>query len=364
MTSLTLPQLDGGNLLTHSRMSCAKNCMRRHYYKYELGLRREQTATALRFGSAYHAALEQYDINGGDMDACIATLNTQYADVPAWADADEWHTEREQVAWLFAGHCHRYADDGFEVVATEQVFDLPLVNPDTGGTSTVWRMAGKIDRIVRLPDGRLAVQEYKTCGTDISPDSDYWARLRIDQQISLYMLAAQRLGYDVQTVIYDVTRKPTIQPRSIPIVDQDGHKVVFEADGSRAYLANGKPRQSGDAAKGLTLQSRLEAPAEYGVRLAGDIATRPEHYYARQEIPRLDADLGEFAHELWQIAAMLRESRTHGRWFRNTSACQQFGRCEYFEICTNGGNPEQDGAPAGFGFSRTAHPELTETETY
>ncbi len=49
-------------------------------------------------------------------------------------------------------------------------FDIALVNPETGRPSTNWRLAGVIDRIVRLPDGRLALMEYKTTSRDFAPN--------------------------------------------------------------------------------------------------------------------------------------------------------------------------------------------------
>ena len=44
--------------LSASRMAAFLACPRKHYYQYELGLEREESAPALRFGSAMHRALE------------------------------------------------------------------------------------------------------------------------------------------------------------------------------------------------------------------------------------------------------------------------------------------------------------------
>jgi hypothetical protein len=45
-------------LLTHSRMTKMLSCPRACYFRYEVGLRREADANALRFGSAWHRATE------------------------------------------------------------------------------------------------------------------------------------------------------------------------------------------------------------------------------------------------------------------------------------------------------------------
>ncbi len=34
------------------------------------------------------------------------------------------------------------------IVAVEQTFKIPLVNPETGGTSRTWTLGGKVDAIV------------------------------------------------------------------------------------------------------------------------------------------------------------------------------------------------------------------------
>ena len=52
-----------------------------------------------------------------------------------------------------------------------------------------------MDGVVHLPDGRLAVLEVKTCLEDISPDSEYWLRLRQDRQSSLHFLTVGRCTF-------------------------------------------------------------------------------------------------------------------------------------------------------------------------
>jgi hypothetical protein len=133
-------------------------------------------------------------------------------------------------------------------------------------------MAGKIDAIVKLADGRLAVLEYKTSGEDIGVEADYWLRLRCDPQISLYLLGARALGFDVSTVLYDVTRKPTIRLR------------------------------------------KEEVPEQYGERLLADTGDRPDYYFSRREVPRREDELVEFRLELWQQAQQLRDAYSRPPW--------------------------------------------------
>ena len=216
------PQADtadrGQRLLTHSRMASAKTCLRKHYFEYELGVRRDRSSQPLRMGAAFHVGLDALG-RGDTVEESAETAIESYAVTPDWCitkeEIDDWLVEAETVRQLIHGYAWRWADDAIQCIATEQCFELPLVNPETGAASRTFVLAGKIDKIIRLPDDRLAILEHKTCGKDLSPESDYWKRLRLDQQISLYMLAARELGYDVATVLYDVVRKPSISPKLV-----------------------------------------------------------------------------------------------------------------------------------------------------
>jgi hypothetical protein len=53
---------DGRNVLTHSRLRCFQTCKRKHYFRYELGIERQdrQPSDALYFGTIMHAGLEAW----------------------------------------------------------------------------------------------------------------------------------------------------------------------------------------------------------------------------------------------------------------------------------------------------------------
>lgn len=356
-----LPQITGQDLLTNSRMTCRKSCARKHHYRYNLGIRKGDTAKPLRMGSAVHLGLECL-AGGCSFDHAAVAALADYEVLPRWANTDEkvheWLVERETVANLLAGYHWYYEDDPdiAEYIAPEFSFEHPIRNPDTGSSSRTFRVAGKIDGIVRLKDGRLAVLEHKTTGDDIGPDSDYWKKLTIDQQISLYMVAARLSGHDVETVLYDVIRKPSIAPRQVPMLDGDGLKIVLDENGERVLKSDGKPRQSGDTQKGWKLLTQTESAETFGDRLRQDIAERPDFYFQRREIPRLASDLAEFEHELWQQSVDIRESINTGRHYRNTSACTLMGTCEYIDLCARGLGTDE--VPSGFVRVSNVNPEL------
>lgn len=317
-------------ILTHSRMACARTCLRKHYFAYELGIRKDRSSQPLRLGAAVHVGLDLL-AQGKTTDEAVQTACADYEVVPDWVqEVEEWMVEREIVARIITGYAWRWSKDEAEVVATEIEFDLPIRNPETGRETPTFRVAGKIDKIIRR-DGRLMVREHKTCGQDISAGSDYWQRLRLDQQISLYMLAARTLGHEVVSVEYDVIRKPSIRPKKLT--------------------------KSESALTGC----ERETVEMFGERFTNDIAARPEFYFARVEIPRLEADLIEFEHELWAQQLQIRDCQKTGRWFRNTAACLAPFACEYLPICANNIDPAQ-GVPTGYVQLSWTHPELSNRE--
>jgi hypothetical protein len=218
-----------------------------------------------------------------------------------------------------------------------------------------------------LHDGRLALVEHKTTSESVEPASDYWLRLRLNQQVMQYVVAARALGWDVQLILYDVTRKPAISPMSaVPVLDENGCKVVVDAAGARVFKKDGSPRESGDKEKGYTLQTRAETAEEYSLRLAADTQDRPDFYFARREVPVLDQDLGEFKvqrYELSKLILALRqaERRTALReqaWPRNVSGMGCQG-CEFAGFCLQGVHVDAEHVPAGFRIG-PAHSELGE----
>ncbi len=297
-------------------MQAYKTCRKKHAIGYNLGIRPDRQSDALRIGSAFHAGLDALAIQG--LDYACAIVRHAYRIIPPWAEPAEWDAECETVVGLLCGYEWRWREAPITIIATEQSFDLPIVHPETGEVHEMrWR--GKIDKIARW-GGRLVVIEHKTTGDSIEdPAADYWRRLRIDTQISGYVLAAREMGYDIETVIYDVVRKPSIEPKLI----------------------------------GKGADKRRETPGEFRDRLIADIGTRPDFYLARREIPRLDHDLAEFRQELWDIACEIRTSPP----FRNTAACFNPYPCEYRGLCFDGWKIGGE-VPHGFAVVENVHQEL------
>ena len=343
--------------LTNSRISSFKECRRRHLYEYEIGLRRIDEARALRMGDAFHSGLEELGKGEGLESACAA-VRFKYANCPEHFDLYDWMIECETILRLVCAYQWRWSNMPLEYVQTEFVFQLPLVYPETGKPTPIFDIAGKIDGIVRLEDGRLAIKETKTVSEDVSLNSDFWRRLRMDQQITLYILAARKMGYQVDAVLYDVARKPSIAPTPVPYLDENGIKIVMDSKGYRVQNKNGKWRQTGDTELGYVLQSRPMTPVEWGNKLTEDIVSRPEFYFARVEIARLDQDIAEFEHELWAVQQAIRDAQNTNRWFRtvNRHSCKY---CSFFDPCCTNQEINPASPPIGFEIVTDLHPELS-----
>lgn len=350
--TIELPQFQDAGALTHSSESTFKLCNRKYFLRYVLGLVQSHDSDPLRIGGAFHAALE-VSKKGGDEGAVEKMVRDSYAEqeCPPWLTTEEYAVECETAAAMSVAWHRRWKDDFIvDYVAAELPFDLPIINPATGRSAPKVRNRGKIDGIARLPDGRLALVEHKTTGDSIETNGEYWKKLQLDSQISRYFIAARRLGYEVDTTVYCVTRKPQIRPKAIAKADR--------------AMATSRGNYFGIALTG-TCPER-ETPALFGARLLADMGERPDFYFARMEIPRLQSDLSEFETEEWVLHHQIRECELEqanagaSAWPRNTSACTGFYTCPYLDVCKGMRGDPTEQIPQGFRIAGKLHPELME----
>lgn len=299
-------------LLTASRMNAFLACPRKHFYSHELGLRKAEPSGALRFGTAFHKALEVKALGGTPEDAYAAAIATG-----TFVD-----TDAATLYGLIGGYFAHYQGeaDAIDRMHPEVEFNLPI----TG--SRTFAAAGKIDGLAILKDGRTALVEHKTCGEDISAGAAYWERLRFNLQLYTYVLAARANGWDVETVVYDVIRKPSIRVK------------------------------------------QNETPEEFGERLLKDCAERPEFYFARREVAILEDHLREFEIQRDVMCKMLLHCKAAARkaelpeygWVRNCNGvtCRA---CEYAELCLQNVHVDADNIPGGFVIA-PLNPELEQSQ--
>jgi hypothetical protein len=291
--------------LSISELKCFRGCQRRYYYQYVTLVRPLRESEALRFGSLWHRGMEAWFSFEMDRPFAATLAMTKGQSVLP--------IEFSQAAVLMEGYELRWGAEKFEPLAVEKEFRAPLVNPCTGRASKTFEIVGKIDAIVN-DIGHFVLVEHKTSSQDIGPGTDYWRRLTLDGQISIYFDGAKSLGYDVDWCMYDVVAKPRLRlqhatPESSRKRTRDG----------RLY----KNQREND-----------ETMGEYTFRLRQDIAQNPEKYYQRGTVVRLEEELNAARWDTWVTAKQIHECRSSKWWPRNPDNCVSYGRtCEYFDVC-------------------------------
>jgi hypothetical protein len=339
------------DLITVSRLKTFRSCQREHHLKYDLGYRYLRKEDTLHFGDLIHRGLEAWWLAHA-----AGTDRLEAARAAVSGEADPFDRVRATV--LLEGYEVRWGDEAFEVLVVEAEFSGPLVNPLTGHPSKTWKLGGKIDVIAKeLRYGRKVVIEHKTSSEDISTGADYWKRLRLDSQISVYFDGAAILGHDVEACVYDVIGKPGIRPSQVPILDDDGVKIVRDASGNRVTTKDGKKwRETSDSKLGYVLETRDETPEEYADRLRIEIANNPDRYYQRSEVVRLEEERAEAAYDAWSVARQIREGMVADRFPKNPDACVRYGRtCAFFGVCAKEASLDD---PSTFEKRDNPHPEL------
>ena len=188
---------------------------------------------------------------------------------------------------LMRGYVARWAGSGVVVERT----DIPFV-VSIGGVEVV----GELDGIGVDVDGARVIIEHKTTSEDIAPGSAYWRRVvNSDAQVSTYLYASAQLGLGAERILYDVLRKSALR---------------------------GKKGESDD---------------DLELRALADMAERPEHYYARASIVRLDEEHAAHERDVAGTVHLMQAAREFAP--RNSDSCQKFGReCDFFSVCFQGGN--------------------------
>jgi hypothetical protein len=252
------------NLLTTSRLRLHRACPRQHWYRYEMGrVPVAPESHALAFGTAIHAALEAWWKTWQTLDG-IGALEAARDALPV--DTDPYAAATAH-ALVIAYHARwaRWAA-GVEVLGVEQAFAAPLLCPTTGRAARTWQIAGKLDGLLRLADGRVAILEHKTTSSDARSGSDYRRRLTLDPQVGTYFEGCEALGTPAEVCVWDVLQKPAIRP--------------LRATGEIKLKKDGQPR----AGQRLT----DETPEEYQERLITALGeTGPEGALAHVEVHRL-----------------------------------------------------------------------------
>jgi hypothetical protein len=313
--------------------------MRQHYFRYRLRRRPRKNHEALSFGTLWHAGQQAWwscDGDAADRFDCAVHDMRNHAQRLVSGENEINPYALVTVEELMLGYSARWGEERYSTVAVERSFEVPLINPETGAPSRTFKLGGKFDGIVRDAAGALHGLEHKTTGGDIEIGSLFWEKVRaLDTQVSLYDAGAKASGFDVVDWIYDVVRKPGIKP--LKATPEESRK--YKKDGT--LYAN--------------MREHDETPEEFRARLREDIEARPDRYFARGTLVRLEDEARDHAFDVWQAAKSLHESERAQRAPKNPDSCQLFGGCTYLRVCSKQASIDDERL---FRTADTAHEEL------
>lgn len=319
---------------TNTSLGTARRCFREYDLRYDQQLELDgDDREVLQVGHTWHRAFD-VEHKGGNPYAAIA----EHAPGEKWA---------EKLRRLYAGHEWRWQDEPLELVEAEHTFKVEF-----GG----YTFEGERDGILQTADGRRGVLERKTSGEDIGPTASYWDRLRLDTQVGLYALT---MDPRPDFILYDVTRKPTINPKALTKADQKRLRAELEKDGTAVYF------QETFTAEQLAnpLEEGRESLALYGARLTADIGDQPEKYFARRPIDRTKEDFDHLLEDLLAQVQLIEHAHEIGHMPRNPDSCRSFGLCDFFgHLCSNNVRPVPGHVPDGFRRREHRHPELAKPQ--
>jgi len=316
-------------ILSASSIGAFKSCPIRFRNAYVYGIRPIEDKESQRIGTNWHLLLETVALVPGSdcpnqlchlpydipepcpicddtkvvpsdiMTAVTRVLNKAYEGIE-FNDPEAKEIERVTLLHALAGYRWHYNNQLEPVVATEQYFSLPLLNPQTGHPVPDVFIKGRIDKLIEIANG-IAVKEHKSTSKSIDPDSTYWGHLNLDVQTTMYIYAARRLqitgkaeyygdGSLINTVKYDVYHKPTIRPKKLTQSDSkkfvkggmycgQEFEITSECNGDVGVVGvNGVQAEIEPGSKPGTFAIR-ETPDMFGARLLKDITERPEFYF-------------------------------------------------------------------------------------
>lgn len=379
--------------LSYSAISTFKACPRRFKNAYVLGIRPEEDTESQRVGSNWHRILDILSRGPGSvcrscaqlskndsncpicegtgflpedlMEAVVRELNEIYKEA---YDPEKMELERTKLLYSLCGYRWRWQDLDEQVMGREIHFELPLVNPKSGRALPNVKLQGCIDKII-MWDGRPAIKEHKSTSKSIDSDSTYWGHLNLDTQTTLYLYAARELQRAgelisfgikptdplINTIIYDVWHKPTINPKKLTQAEskafvESGEYTdrKFDVGGSEGQLFINDQQTEVEPGKKEGTFAIRETPDMYGARLLYDITERPDFYFNYKELSRTDQEMEKFECELLNIYRTIQHMIKDDNFYGNESQCEATFRCDYIDSCYNSIELSSDNVPSGF----------------
>ncbi|WP_328702110.1 PD-(D/E)XK nuclease family protein [Alicyclobacillus fructus] len=304
-------------ILTHSRIAMRQVCPQKEHFHYVERLRPREVAWSLSIGTAWHRGLEEWQRGASEDEAVAAGLATlDWIRPESEEEQYKLQLERIRVECMI-----RFAVRHFQprnLIAVEQQFELPIVNPKTGHKSRKFKLGGKIDAIAEDENGVLWILENKTVGIGLEAFRETFG---LNNQYTLYYHAVSQL-YDkpIGGVIVRSIAKTRTEPK------RKGGEIV-------------------------------ESWNAYKQRLWEMYEAEPDKYLAEDIVIRTPEQIKQFQEELWfETQERLWQAKS-GFIRHNLASCNLYGGCPFKPLCLG----VADARESMFYVSSTTHDELNET---
>jgi hypothetical protein len=261
-------------------------------------------------------------------------------------DMEEKETHFTIARVMVAKYHELYQDSPWQAKSVERESYKDLINPTTQRSSRTWILGGKMDvSILHKTTSDEGVMDHKTTSEEIAdPHAAYWKRQAIESQLSHYALLEWIGGRKLDGQLLDVVRRPAIRPKAIPKTSKDGPTVKSVLESSLYYGQKVSEESYVEINESFKAGEKVTENQElYGHRLAALLGSETDKYFQRKWIPRLDADLVEYAREIWQSGKSMLADRKASIHPRSPEACDKYGRpCQYLDVCCGEDNIDSD----------------------
>ena len=328
-------KVDREHRYSYSRRRAFATCPRLHHFRYTEGWKQIQVDEKLRFGSAFHRAVELHW--GG---ASLARVELEVSGVAA----DPWLAEKVMATFTAYLTYHESDDAQYSVVTVdgepliECEFLTPMLDANMGFVPDAHDY-GFIDKVVQDEDGKIYLWETKTTSLDLSVKSTYWKSLLMNPQVSGYYMGA--LGElcgpgGLRTpvgCVFDVIKRLGTRPqKTTPLENRKFKKRT------KAQIANGLPENDSSLLyKGMRLED--ETPDEFGIRCLEQIQENPSEMFKRVVIFRTDDTLREHCRDSAAFVKLIQQCNTLDTSPKNPAACHLMGTCDMWAACSANVNP-------------------------
>jgi hypothetical protein len=288
----------GVEIVSHSELACFRRCPTEWRFRYVL--RREPRgpkSQALTKGTAIHKVIGAYH-------------RGEKPDLSTLAPQDRALVKGYRVYW-------GDPDRQVEVEKTDVPFQI-MVDPAI-------MVVGEFDaKGVRKDTNKKTIVEHKTSSEDITMGSAYWNKVAlVDSQVTSYLLASRIMGWGEVEVLYDVLFKPKMERRFATPLDKRKYTKATKTEPSRLHADQREFDETED---------------EFELRVLQDICERPQHYYQRGVVVRLEQDHAAHLKDVKGTVHLLQVARGMGENVpRNTDSCFKYGRaCDFYPVCSSG----------------------------